>query len=99
MVWGLSIQKVKAVNLRTQGVSWLRRTYVRTALAAAADASAVVVGDHPLFTLPLPHRPPPQEWNLACLFDKRYVDPEWVRTNKHWPPRMIAALQKFLSLS
>ncbi|KXZ55421.1 hypothetical protein GPECTOR_3g72 [Gonium pectorale] len=40
-----------------------------------------------------------EEWNLACLFDKRYSNPDWVRSNKHWPPRMIAALQRFLSLS
>ncbi|GIL65688.1 hypothetical protein Vafri_19239 [Volvox africanus] len=40
-----------------------------------------------------------EEWNLAGLFDRRYSDTEWVRVNKHWPPRMIAALQKFLSLS
>ncbi|GIL92370.1 hypothetical protein Vretimale_19849 [Volvox reticuliferus] len=40
-----------------------------------------------------------EEWNLACLFDTRYSDLVWVQTNKHWPPRMIAALQKFLTLS
>ena len=40
-----------------------------------------------------------QEWNIATVFDRRYEDVEWVRREKHWPPRAIKALQKFLALS
>lgn len=40
-----------------------------------------------------------QQWDIATEFDTRYKDPEWVSTEKKWPPKMILALKKFLSLS
>ncbi|KAG2430318.1 hypothetical protein HYH02_013795 [Chlamydomonas schloesseri] len=40
-----------------------------------------------------------EEWAIASSFDKRYSDPAWVAANKHWPPRAVAALQRFLALS
>ncbi len=39
-----------------------------------------------------------QEWDVAMEFDHRYVDPAWARSSKHWPPRMVAALQRFIEL-
>lgn len=47
----------------------------------------------------VPSPPAPQEWNLACAFDKRYSDLAWVRTAKHWPPRALDALNRFLTLT
>lgn len=39
-----------------------------------------------------------QEWYEASEYDRRYTNPEWVRTTKHWPPAAISALQRFLDL-
>lgn len=39
-----------------------------------------------------------QQWDIAVAFDNRYADPAWVRDNKHWPPKLINALERFLSL-
>jgi hypothetical protein len=39
-----------------------------------------------------------QQWDIAVEFDSRYQDPAWVRDNKHWPPRLLDALSRFLSL-
>lgn len=39
-----------------------------------------------------------EQWDLAMDFDKRYTNPTWVQHNKSWPPRMMAALVKFLEL-
>ncbi|GMH35988.1 hypothetical protein BSKO_03856 [Bryopsis sp. KO-2023] len=39
-----------------------------------------------------------EQWDLAMSFDKRYGNPEWVEREKAWPPKMIKALNKFLSL-
>ena len=38
-----------------------------------------------------------QEWEVATSFDKRYSDLDWVQKEKHWPPRMMLALKKFLA--
>ena len=38
-----------------------------------------------------------EQFDLASDFDKRYLDVEWVSREKHWPPAMIAALDKFVS--
>ena len=38
------------------------------------------------------------QWDIATEFDTRYFDINWVRSEKHWPPRMLAALESFLSL-
>ncbi len=40
-----------------------------------------------------------EEWTLANTFDKRYSDVEWVRVTRHWPPKAVKALQRFLSFS
>lgn len=40
-----------------------------------------------------------QQWTVATSFDTRYGDPAWVRREKHWPPRAVAALERFLSLT
>lgn len=39
-----------------------------------------------------------QQWDIATEFDQRYSDPAWVSANKHWPPRLMAALHRFLAL-
>ena len=39
-----------------------------------------------------------EQWELACEFDQRYADADWVARTKHWPPRALAALQRFLQL-
>lgn len=39
-----------------------------------------------------------EQWDLAMSFDKRYSDPDWVASQKKWPPKMMQALRKFLSL-
>lgn len=40
-----------------------------------------------------------RQWEVACEFDRRYTQPEWVRLNKHWPPRLLHALENFLTIS
>ena len=40
-----------------------------------------------------------QQWEIAMEFDRRYADPQWVQQQKHWPPRALAALERFLRLS
>jgi len=40
-----------------------------------------------------------QQWEIATEFDKRYEDPEWVVREKRWPPQLVQALKRFLSLS
>ena len=40
-----------------------------------------------------------QQWDIAMEFDSRYTDVEWVRQQKHWPPKMIQALIRFLELT
>ncbi len=39
------------------------------------------------------------QWEIANEFDTRFSDLQWVRTEKHWPPRLLAALENFLTLS
>ena len=39
-----------------------------------------------------------EQFDLASEFDKRYLDISWVSKEKHWPPAMIAALDKFANL-
>ncbi len=39
-----------------------------------------------------------QQWDAAQAFDTRYSDTDWVRQAKHWPPRMVQALDSFLKL-
>lgn len=38
-------------------------------------------------------------WVAAVGLDRRYQDLNWVRNNRRWPPKMIEALEKFLTLS
>ena len=38
------------------------------------------------------------QWDLANEFDKRYTDVAYITQTKHWPPAMVAALQRFLDL-
>lgn len=40
-----------------------------------------------------------QQWAVASEFDKRYSDVAWVAAEKHWPPKLLQALEKFLTLS
>lgn len=39
-----------------------------------------------------------EEWDISQEFDKRYTDIEWVRTQKHWPPKALESLTRFLQL-
>ena len=59
---------------------------VHAALAAAlyADKHATV--------------PAEQQFTIATLLDSRYTNPSWVKSTKHWPPSLIASLQKFIAL-
>eukprot|EP00884_Botryococcus_braunii_P019893 jgi/Botrbrau1/6588/Bobra.0189s0015.1 len=36
------------------------------------------------------------QWEIASEFDTRYSNVEWVQHEKGWPPRMLAALDRFL---
>lgn len=38
-------------------------------------------------------------WDAATSLDGRWSDTRWVEEEKHWPPKMVAALQRFLTLS
>ena len=39
------------------------------------------------------------QWEIASEFDTRFGDVQWVQAEKHWPPRLLAALQSFLNLA
>ncbi|KAK9860384.1 hypothetical protein WJX84_003486 [Apatococcus fuscideae] len=39
------------------------------------------------------------QWEIASEFDTRFSDIQWVQQEKHWPPRLLSALQSFLSLA
>jgi len=39
------------------------------------------------------------QWNVASEFDSRYSDVYWVQKERHWPPKLITALENFLNLS
>jgi len=38
------------------------------------------------------------QWVSAVGTDARYKDIDWVANVRHWPPKMVAALEKFLKL-
>jgi hypothetical protein len=38
------------------------------------------------------------EFEVAGEFDARYADADWVARERHWPPRAVAALRRFLAL-
>ena len=40
-----------------------------------------------------------QQWAIATGFDKRFADAEWVQRERHWPPRLVEALRRFLTLT
>lgn len=40
-----------------------------------------------------------EQWEIAMEFDRRYADLDWVRQQKHWPPRAVGALERFLQLT
>jgi len=37
-------------------------------------------------------------WFAAVGLDKRYKDLTWVATTRRWSPKMVKALEKFLTL-
>ncbi|KAL4425538.1 hypothetical protein ABPG75_009554 [Micractinium tetrahymenae] len=39
------------------------------------------------------------EWEIAMEFNQRFADAQWVAETKHWPPRLMAALDRFLRLA
>lgn len=39
------------------------------------------------------------EFEVASEFDSRYGDAAWVERSRHWPPRSVAALRRFLALA
>lgn len=39
-----------------------------------------------------------QQWEIALEFQPRFSDRDWVQQTKHWPPRLMAALDRFLKL-
>lgn len=39
-----------------------------------------------------------EQFDLASEFDSRYLDVRWVEKEKHWPPAMLKALDKFAAL-
>lgn len=38
------------------------------------------------------------EFEVASEFDRRFEDADWVAKNRHWPPKALGALRRFLSL-
>ena len=40
-----------------------------------------------------------QQWAIAMDFSRNFADPQWVAANKRWPPKMMAALDRFLRLA
>ncbi|KAG0558855.1 hypothetical protein KC19_10G059200 [Ceratodon purpureus] len=46
------------------------------------------------------HAPVPaeQQFTFATLLDRRYTDPSWVKSAKHWPPSLIDSLERFIAL-
>lgn len=52
----------------------------------------------PQFVLVLTTRWLPPPFPPVQEFNKQFADPEWVAATKHWPPRLMAALNRFLSL-
>jgi tetratricopeptide (TPR) repeat protein len=40
-----------------------------------------------------------QQWAIAAGFDTRFEDVEWVQRERHWPPRLVEALRRFLTLT
>ncbi|KAI3438764.1 hypothetical protein D9Q98_001182 [Chlorella vulgaris] len=38
------------------------------------------------------------QWEIAMEFNPKFSDPSWVAANKHWPPRLMTALDRFLNL-
>lgn len=39
-----------------------------------------------------------QQFEIATEFDSRYSSLQYVREERHWPPRLVAALERFLEL-
>lgn len=39
-----------------------------------------------------------QQWEIGQEFNKSFADPQWVADTKGWPPRLMAALDRFLKL-
>jgi len=39
-----------------------------------------------------------QQWELASEFDSRYSNVDWVAQEKRWGPKLLHALERFLSL-
>lgn len=39
------------------------------------------------------------QWEIAMEFNTRFSDPQWVAATKHWPPRLMDALDRFLRLA
>ncbi|XP_031504522.1 uncharacterized protein LOC116267096 [Nymphaea colorata] len=60
---------------------------VHAALAAAlyADKHAPLLAEN--------------QFTIATLMDARYTDLSYVRDTKHWPPSLVASLQRFITLS
>lgn len=38
-------------------------------------------------------------WEVALEEDSRYVDVEWVRDIRRWPPSLVSVLEKFKASS
>ncbi|CAN6458666.1 unnamed protein product [Victoria cruziana] len=60
---------------------------VHAALAAAlyADKHAPLLAEN--------------QFTIATLMDPRYTDLSYVKDTKHWPPSLVASLQRFITLS
>lgn len=71
--------------------STLIPSYVVHAEVHAALAAALYADKHATV-------PAEQQFTIATLLDSRYTDPSWVKSTKHWPPSLIASLQKFIAL-
>lgn len=39
------------------------------------------------------------QWEIAMEFNQRFADAQWVAETKHWPPRLMDALDRFLRLA
>lgn len=77
-------------------------------LAQLEDAAEVLKGSPEVHAalaavlwveVPLARSRAEQNWSLAEQFDPRFKEVGWVKTEKKWPPRLLNALEKFLTLS
>lgn len=91
-----------------QALMFYERGDATRAIAGLEDESVVLRGRaeaHAALAAVLYSERPQQlsraelEFEVASEFDGRFADADWVARERHWPPRAVAALRRFLSLA